>query len=57
MSASGASRHFPTLRSFVGIGEQRIQVRRERKCRQSRHCEPTGQREALPDDRLREAIH
>src|SRR6266702_348995 len=23
----------------------------------SRHCEPTGRREAPPDDRLREAIH
>jgi hypothetical protein len=23
----------------------------------SRHCEPTGPREARPDDRLREAIH
>jgi len=22
-----------------------------------RHCEPTGRREAPPDDRLREAIH
>ncbi len=22
-----------------------------------RHCEPTGRRNALPDDRLREAIH
>ena len=22
-----------------------------------RHCEPTGRRKALPDDRLREAIH
>ncbi len=25
--------------------------------RLNRHCEPTGPREARPDDRLREAIH
>src|SRR5713226_902084 len=25
--------------------------------RSHRHCEPTGRREAPPDDRLREAIH
>jgi hypothetical protein len=28
-----------------------------RKSVSARHCEPTGRREAPPDDRLREAIH
>jgi hypothetical protein len=27
------------------------------KLTQHRHCEPTGRREAPPDDKLREAIH
>ena len=30
---------------------------REGESMSGRHCEPTGRREALPDDRLREAIH
>jgi len=34
--------------------ERRFEKRRPRPTR--RHCEPTGPREARPDDRLREAI-
>ena len=42
------------LRRLADDGLRRADVHGVTKCR---HCEPTGRREAPPDDRLREAIH
>src|ERR1700754_5098484 len=61
-AAAGAlsARHSP--RPLIGEGGTSRptlarNTRRDRGVVSSRHCEPTGRREAPPDNKLREAIH